>query len=248
MGALYQIIARPRRAGPLGLAIVGVIAALSIGATATWAAQDGTLAIRSGLAAAALEASGRGKATAPAPTEPARPADANRPVVVRPHPEAPQPALLPARHLRVAAIGGLSMLDVMPFDEHGYMRPHDFAAIDHAFRARTNDCTIPIHPRLIEVLMELSNAFDDRPLVLISGHREPTHGTRTTSYHVSGRAADVAIQGVRSLDLYRAALRLNVPGVGYYGTFVHVDVRHDEPPYRWSRGTRWRPRPRRHRH
>ncbi|MBW2529288.1 MAG: DUF882 domain-containing protein [Deltaproteobacteria bacterium] len=209
--------------------------------TATWAASADAPVLQAALTAAALEATSDGQLEG---APPAPDADGGHPVIVRPHYEAPLPVVLPARHLRIAAIGGLSVLDVVPFDEHGYMRPHDFAAIDHAFRAPTNDCTIPIHPHLIEVLMQLSAAFEDQPLVLVSGHREPTHGTRTTSYHVSGRAADVAIQGVRSLDLYRAALRLDVPGVGYYGTFVHVDVRDDEPPYHWSRGHRWR----RHRH
>jgi len=221
--------------------MIGVIGALSIGVTATWAAQVHVPTIRGALTAAALEASGHGE-LGHAPDSPPR-LDPSLALVVRPHAEAPLPAVLPARHLRITAIGGLSVLDVMPFDEHGYMRSHDFAAIDHAFRAPTNGCTVAIHPHLIEAMMQLSNAFDDRPIVLISGHREPTHGTRTTSYHVAGKAADIAIQGVRSLDIYRAALRLGIPGVGYYGTFVHIDVRDDEPPFHWSRGTR-----RRHRH
>lgn len=243
MGALLQMVGRRRRAGPAGLAVLGVVAALSIGLTAAWAATSETPALRAALTAAALEATSHGHDAGPAPVEP-DPRSALHPVVVRPHYEAPLPVVVPARHLRIAEIGGLSVLDVVPFDEHGYMRPHDFAAIDYAFRARSNDCVIPIHPHLIEVLMEVSSAFDDRPVVLVSGHREPTHGTRTTSYHVSGRAADIAIQGVPSIELYRAAIRLDVPGIGYYGTFVHLDVRHDEPPYRWSRGSRWR----RHRH
>lgn len=147
------------------------------------------------------------------------------------HSPAPQPAVVPPPHLRIAALGGGPVLDVVPFDVYGYMRGHDFAAIDYAFRAH-NGCVVAIHPHLVEVLMELSNAFDDRPIVLVSGHREPGHGTRTTSYHVAGMAADVAIQGVRSYDVYQAAVRLGVPGVGRYGPYVHLDVRDDEP-YRW---------------
>jgi uncharacterized protein YcbK (DUF882 family) len=147
------------------------------------------------------------------------------------------PAVVPPRQLRIAALGGGPVLDVTPFDEHGYMRSHDFGAIAHAFRAPTNGCEIAIHPELIEALMAISNAFENRPIVLVSGHREPGHGTSTTSYHVAGMAADIAIPTVRSYEIYKTARRLGVPGAGWYGAFVHVDVRDDEPYY-------WRGHPR----
>lgn len=154
----------------------------------------------------------------------------------RPGP-APVPVpTLPQGRLVVERLDGTPMIDVVPFDAQGEPIASAFEAISDAFQSRGGH-QVDIDPRLVELLMMLSRAFDERPIALVSAHRQPGRGTRKTSYHVKGMAADVAIRGVRVLDLQKAAVRLGAGGVGYYPTFVHVDARKDDP-YRWS-GYSW---------
>jgi hypothetical protein len=151
----------------------------------------------------------------------------------------PQAELEPAR-LRMVALDGTPLLDVRPFDGQGNPIPEAFSAIERAFAARSG-ATTAIDPRLVELLVTLSAAFDGKPIKLVSAHREKGAGTRKTSYHVKGMAADILIEGVKVHDLREAALRLGAGGVGVYPSFVHVDSRKDEP-YSWVGSTyaRWR--------
>lgn len=150
---------------------------------------------------------------------------------------------LPQGRLRIESLDGELVLDVVPFDPHGSPIPEAFEAIRHTFRARNGD-EVEIHPRLVELLITLSNAFDEQPITLVSAHRSPGAGTRKTSYHVRGMAADILIRGVKIQELRKAAVRLGALGIGVYPSFLHVDVRDDRPPYRWSAGGRrlWRRR------
>lgn len=150
-------------------------------------------------------------------------------------PPVPVPLVASAR-LRLETLDAEPLLDVVPFDERGLPRPEAFAQINHAMRAR-NGHEVDIDPRLVEKLIQLSLAFDGQPLALVSGHRVPGRGTKKTSYHVRGMAADVLIRGVKVHELRKAAKRLGVRGIGVYPTFVHVDVRDDRPPYRWVGGS-----------
>ena len=153
-----------------------------------------------------------------------------------PMPEHPMP------RLKVTGLAGKVLVDVVPFDAHGEPIAEAFDEIATAFRARSGD-TAPIDPRLVEVLMMLSKAFDDKPIALVSAHRIAGRGTRKTSYHTKGMAADIAIRGVKVHALRKAAARLGAAGVGVYPSFIHVDVRKDAP-YRWVGGShrRWRRR------
>jgi hypothetical protein len=154
----------------------------------------------------------------------------------------PMPALAEVPRLVVTRFDGTVLVDVAPFDRYGYPVAEAFEQIARAFAAPSGH-QVEIHPRLVEVLLTLSLAFDGKPIQLVSAHREPGRGTRKTSYHVKGMAADVAIMGVRVHELRKAAIRLDAWGVGVYPTFVHVDVR-DDRPYRWTGGSRggWRRR------
>ncbi len=150
----------------------------------------------------------------------------------------PRPGIAPER-LRMVALDGSPLLDVQPFDAHGEPRPAAFRAIEQAFASRSGASTA-IDPRLVELLMQLSLAFDGAPIKLVSAHREAGSGTKRTSFHVRGMAADVAIQGVSVYELRDAALRLGAWGVGLYPSFVHIDARTDRP-YTWvgSAHARW---------
>ncbi|MEZ4438110.1 MAG: DUF882 domain-containing protein [Polyangiaceae bacterium] len=146
-----------------------------------------------------------------------------------PMPELPTPRLV------VQGLDGRPILDVMPFDAHGQPRAEAFDAISEAFRARSGEET-PIDPRLVEVLLTLSQRFE-RPIALVSAHRIPGRGTKKTSYHTKGMAADIAIRGVKVHDLREAAVEAGATGVGVYPSFVHIDVRRDRPSYRWVGGS-----------
>ena len=128
-------------------------------------------------------------------------------------------------------------------DAQGEPLPEAFVRINETFAARDGE-QVPIDPRLIELLMSLSAAYDGQPVALVSGHRTPGRGTRRTSYHVKGMAADVAMRGVPVHDVRDVAVRLGAWGVGVYPKFVHIDVRRDQPYHwvggRWPRG--WRRR------
>lgn len=124
-------------------------------------------------------------------------------------------------------------LTLEPFDGWGVPRPEAFERINRLFRSAKGN-QIDIDPRLIQLLIDISKRFEGKQLVLISGFRDPGAGTRTTSYHAKGMAADIAVLRARPYDVYRAALRLGARGVGLYPLYVHVDVR-DDVPYKWVR-------------
>lgn len=142
---------------------------------------------------------------------------------------------LPQLRLEMTGLGGVTILDVVPFDAHGSPRAEAFAEIAHAFRAASGE-EAPIDPRLVEILMSVSQSFDGKPIALVSAHRLPGRGTRKTSYHTKGMAADIAVRGEKVHDVRKAAVRSGAWGVGVYPSFVHVDVRRDLP-YRWVGGT-----------
>jgi hypothetical protein len=142
---------------------------------------------------------------------------------------------LPQLRLEVTGLGGVTILDVQPFDAHGAPRAEAFAEIAHAFRAASGE-EAQIDPRLVEVLMSISQYFDGKPLHLVSAHRIQGRGTSKTSYHTKGMAADVAVRGEKVHDVRKAAVAAGAWGVGVYPSFVHVDVRRDVP-YKWVGGT-----------
>lgn len=150
------------------------------------------------------------------------------PPVPTPHLEGPLP------HLRVQRIDDEVLVDVVPFDAFGEPRPEAMASLRRAFRSRGGD-EVDVDARLVELLVMLSSAFEGKAIRIVSAHRAPGRGTRKTSYHVSGMAADIAILGVSPRDLRKAAIRLGARGVGLYPHFVHVDVR-DAAAYRWYGG------------
>ncbi len=210
---------RPGRRGRAGVATLVCLAVVALGTTATWAGYDGEQP--------APRLVRRGLAEVPAPDVERFPRLGPSPVPTADLPEPPR--------LRLERLDGRLLCEVVPFDAEGAPRAEAFATIAKVFEARGGH-QVTIHPRLVEVLITLSHAFDGRPIGLVSGHREAGHHTRKTSYHVKGMAADIAIRGVKVHALRNAAVRLGAGGVGVYPTFVHVDVR-DDRPYRWVGGS-----------
>ena len=162
---------------------------------------------------------------------------------VPPAPEIPPlpapPTPLPRLTLRL--LGGYDEITVAPFDVHGQPSSPAFSEI-RQFLGTRGGADVPIHPDLVALLMRVSRAFDRAPITIVSGHREPGRGTRRTSYHVRGMAADIAVENVSSRELHKVVKEEALArGVGLYPHFVHVDVRPDREPYRWVGGG-WRRR------
>jgi uncharacterized protein YcbK (DUF882 family) len=136
--------------------------------------------------------------------------------------------------LRLQALHLGEGLRVQPFDDAGRPQSQAFDAVRHLMRCRITGEEVPIDPRLVRILVQLNEHYD-RPIQLVSGHRTPyVIGTRPTSQHAAGRAADIRIAGVSIEALRSAAMALGARGVGLYPEkdFVHVDVR-DKPKYFW---------------
>ncbi len=107
--------------------------------------------------------------------------------------------------------------------------------INKLFRDHRTGDIAKIDLKLLHLLHLLHHKLDvAAPFHLISGFRsratnamlhERSDGVARQSQHTLGKAADIALPGVRSLrDIRRAAKMLGLGGVGYYSQFVHVDV------------------------
>jgi hypothetical protein len=112
--------------------------------------------------------------------------------------------------------------------------PEALAEINHAMRCRITGTEVSIDPRLVAILVQL-HAVYGRPIQLVSGHRTVnTIGTKRTSQHTLGRAADIRVPGVSIEELKRVAIKFGARGIGLYPEkgFVHVDVR-EKSRYNW---------------
>lgn len=87
-----------------------------------------------------------------------------------------------------------------------------------------------INFELIEVVQDVRDTFD-KPVVINSGLRCEKHNKRVggapKSQHLIGTAADIRVQGVEPIEVYRY-LTAKYPkkfGIGNYKNFTHIDVR-----------------------
>jgi uncharacterized protein YcbK (DUF882 family) len=136
--------------------------------------------------------------------------------------------------LRLEALHLNESIEVQPFDAQQEPNPAAMAQIGHAMRCRITGTEIAIDTQLVALLTRLHTLYG-KPIQLISGHRQPnTIGTKRTSQHTLGKAADIRIPGVSIEELRRVAMKLGARGVGLYPEkgFVHVDMR-DKVRYSW---------------
>lgn len=84
---------------------------------------------------------------------------------------------------------------------------------------------VDVDPRLIRILVNVSDTFGGRPIKIVSGFRENSYAKE--SKHKTGRACDFSVEGVPNEVLRDYLMTLDQVGVGYYprSSFVHVDVR-----------------------
>lgn len=89
---------------------------------------------------------------------------------------------------------------------------------------------VKLEINLLLKLEELRKFIGNRPIIINSGYRCTIHNKKVNgavnSQHLYGRAADISVKGITIKILAIRANEVFVKGgVGYYSSFVHVDVR-----------------------
>ena len=102
---------------------------------------------------------------------------------------------------------------------------------------RTGD-RAEIDPQLLDLIYDVRESLDsDGTYQIISAYRSPrtnemlrgrsaSSGVARKSQHLLGKAIDVRLEGVNTVELRDAAIRMQRGGVGYYeaSDFVHMDT------------------------
>lgn len=83
-----------------------------------------------------------------------------------------------------------------------------------------------LHPKLIDMMQEVADAFPGKRLEIISGQRV-AKSKGNESYHNKGQAMDFRVAGVTTKKLVSELRKFKNAGVGYYpnSVFVHLDTR-----------------------
>lgn len=116
------------------------------------------------------------------------------------------------------------------------------ARLQHLFRDLRANTAGPIPPLLVDMLSLIQERFSyTRPIRLISGYRTPATNASLpfaapNSLHMRGMAADIVVPGLAQADVCSLAMmysqHLGFMGVGWYGSFTHVDI---GPKASWTR-------------
>lgn len=116
------------------------------------------------------------------------------------------------------------------------------ARLQHHFRDLRENLAGPIPPLLLDMLSLIQERFGyTRPLRVISGYRTPQTNASLpfaapNSLHMRGMAADIVVPGMQQADVCTQARmfseRFGFMGVGWYGSFTHVDI---GPKASWTR-------------
>ncbi len=95
------------------------------------------------------------------------------------------------------------------------------------FRSKCGSDTILIDSDLVDKLQQLRN-WAGASITINSGYRTPEHNTavggESNSYHMKGKAADIAVSGKTPSQVSEKARQI-FKGVIKYNTFTHVDTR-----------------------
>lgn len=123
----------------------------------------------------------------------------------------------------------------------GQYQKSELHAINRVLRDHRTGDIHTMDSSLIDLLNILHHQMNGKqPFHVISGYRSPktnaalhqnSSGVAKKSLHMQGKAIDIRLPGRKLYDLRKAALDLQLGGVGYYSKsdFVHVDtgrVRH----------------------
>lgn len=129
-------------------------------------------------------------------------------------------------------------LDIVYRRGENYL-PEALAELDHYLRDHRTGEVRHFDPHLFDLLNDLTASLNDSggEIDVICGYRTPwsneflrtrsAHtGVALHSLHMQAEAIDIRLQGIPTVVVRDAALRLERGGVGYYrdSNFVHVDV------------------------
>ena len=113
-------------------------------------------------------------------------------------------------------------------DKRGNLIPRAKRGIHSMLGAWRPNQRIALSPRLIRLIVQVSDEFGGRAIRVVSGYRRFSHATH--SKHKVGRALDFSIPGVPNEMVRDFLLTLPNVGVGYYPNSTHVHM--DDRPYR----------------
>ncbi len=138
----------------------------------------------------------------------------------------------PSRLVAIYAMNLREVLVVDPIDDEGRVSEKALALFETLLRSARTDDVHAIDPSLVRLLHAVALAHDG-VLMVSSGYREPGHGTKPTSMHTKGMAADVRHPYLPAKMIADFAREWGAGGVGYYPKtkFVHLDVR--DKPFYW---------------
>jgi len=120
--------------------------------------------------------------------------------------------------------------------EQGEFVPQALSNINYILRDHRTGDVKQIDTNLLDLLFTLRQKLkSNEPFHIISGYRSPAtnsflrkegHGVAAQSLHLQGKAIDIRLPGYDLKTLHKAAVELQLGGVGYYPSpdFVHVDV------------------------
>ena len=108
--------------------------------------------------------------------------------------------------------------------------------INYLLRCHHSNQVCQMDTQLLEYVNQVAKLLGrDQEIHIYSAYRTPSYnnllvrsgqGAVPNSLHTSGQAIDLAIPGVHLSKIRRAAMKLRLGGVGYYGRrgFVHLDT------------------------
>ncbi len=97
------------------------------------------------------------------------------------------------------------------------------------FRCKDGSTIIFVDDYMVEIL-ELLRRKLEKPIIITSGYRTPTHnkkvGGAEYSYHMRGQAVDIKVNGIPAKKVAKEIDKLVVGcGIIVYENWVHFDVR-----------------------
>jgi len=124
----------------------------------------------------------------------------------------------------------------LTYFEHGRYIEDALQEISFLFRDFRSGDIHHVDPLLIDQLYHVKQILEiDKAFEVICGYRSPNtnaslhkqnHRVAEHSLHMEGRAIDIRISGLETLNLRNAAMSIRSGGVGYYPreNFVHLDT------------------------
>jgi uncharacterized protein YcbK (DUF882 family) len=128
----------------------------------------------------------------------------------------------------VRLVRGTEKLEVQTLTRHGHLAPAALGGFSQMLRFGPTGARLPMDPRMVALVAQVSDHFAGRTLHVVSGFRPytPAQYTRHSNHNV-GRAMDFSVEGIPNTVLRDFCRTFRNAGVGYYpnSTFVHLDVR-----------------------